>query len=70
MMTTEQMLLAALAALTATIVALWRRIELDKTNCEEDRDKLWAHIMDQSRNTCVNTQGCDKRVMPNPPQTR
>lgn len=51
-MTIEQAFLAAISAMAAAIVALWRKGEASERRCHEDRDRLWAALLEQNKMTC------------------
>lgn len=43
-MSAEQMLAAAVTALTAAVIALWRVVHIELKECKRDRRALWRHI--------------------------
>jgi hypothetical protein len=52
----EQALLAAISALAAAVVALWRKTSKDAERCWEDRRDLWRMVMEQNRVSCSKSQ--------------
>jgi len=63
-MTIEQAFLAAISAMAAAIVALWRKGEASERRCHEDRDRLWAALLEQNKASCSISECLVRRKLP------
>ena len=66
-MTLEAALMSAVATLAGVVAYLFKLILSSKRECEEDRQRLWAHIEEQDKHIAAlqsgvcHTVGCSDR---------
>ena len=62
--TVQTLLIAGLASVVSALGMMWRIVERNRKECEDDRRKLWLALIDIGPKTCGDLSCEDRQSLP------